>query len=222
MRVLAIGDIHGCSGALDALLSAVAVQPDDTLVTLGDYVDRGPDSRGVLDRLIALCRSRYVVALRGNHDQMMVQARDGGEALLNWRSSGGDTTETSYGGLGAVPAEHWRFIKDQCVDCWETETHIFAHASVYADLPLFEQPSYVLHWGRLDKAKPHESGKVMVCGHASQKDGVPLNLGFVVCIDTWAYGGGWLSCLDVTSGQVWQANQSGQQRQFWLESPPVP
>ena len=72
MRVLAIGDIHGCSGALDALLSAVAVQPDDTLVTLGDYVDRGPDSRGVLDRLIALCRSRYVVALRGNHDQMMV------------------------------------------------------------------------------------------------------------------------------------------------------
>lgn len=114
---------------------------------------------------------------------MMLQAEDGSEALMNWRSSGGEVTE-SYSGLEAVPAAHWRLIQDQCVDCWKTEMHFFVHASVYANVPLFEQPPYVLHWGRLVSAKPHESGKVMIYGHASQKDGLPLNLGFAVCIDT--------------------------------------
>ena len=53
-RILAIGDIHGCATALDVLLQSIDLQHDDTLVTLGDYVDRGPDLRRVLDRLIAL------------------------------------------------------------------------------------------------------------------------------------------------------------------------
>jgi serine/threonine protein phosphatase 1 len=75
MRTLAIGDIHGCLAALDDLLAAVAPQPDDLLVFLGDYVDRGPDSRGVLDRLIELCRTHRVVPLRGNHEMMMRYAR---------------------------------------------------------------------------------------------------------------------------------------------------
>ncbi len=220
MRVLAIGDIHGCSGALDTLLEAVALEPDDTIVTLGDCVDRGPDSPGVLDRLIALGEKFHVVALRGNHDQMMLDAQSGGEALAGWRINGGDTTEDAYGGLSAVPEAHWRFLRDHCVDYWETETHFFVHASVYADLPLFEQPTYVLHWGDLDKAKPHESGKTMVCGHASQKNGKPRNLGFAVCIDTSAYGDGWLSCLDVGTGYIWQANRAGHLRRLSL-TPPV-
>jgi len=64
---------------------------------------------------------------------------------------------------------------------------------------------------------PHCSGKIMVCGHTSQKSGVPLNLGHAICIDTWAYGKGWLTCLDVISGRVWQANQAGQQREAWID-----
>jgi serine/threonine protein phosphatase 1 len=59
---------------------------------------------------------------------------------------------------------------------------------------------------------PHESGKIMVCGHTSQKSGEPLDYGHAVCIDTWAHGGGWLTCLDVSSRQYWQANQQGQVR----------
>jgi len=51
-----------------------------------------------------------------------------------------------------------------------------------------------------------------VCGHTQQRSGVPLNLGYAVCIDTWAYGNGWLTCLDVTTGDVWQANQRGDRR----------
>ncbi len=219
MRTLAVGDIHGCSAALDALLNAVALEPDDTLITLGDYVDRGLDSPGVLDRLISLSRQYHVVCLRGNHDQMMLNARAGGEALQGWRMNGGDITEEAYGGLDAVPDAHWRFLQDQCLDIWETETHFFVHAGVYADIPLLEQPSYVLHWGRLDKAKPHESGKTMICGHDSQKNGLPLNLGFAVCLDTWAYGSGWLTCLDVATGYLWQANRAGHLRRMQLAAP---
>ena len=75
MRTLAIGDIHGCLTALKTLLDFVAPAADDRLIALGDYVDRGPDSRGVLDFLIALHAGGRLVALRGNHDEMMADAR---------------------------------------------------------------------------------------------------------------------------------------------------
>lgn len=219
MRVLAIGDIHGCSTAFDTLLESVGLEADDTLVTLGDYVDRGPDTPGVLERMIDLCGIYHVVALRGNHDQRLLQARDGDAALHNWREDGGDATSSAYGGLDAIPRAHWRFLEDQCIDFWETETHFFVHASVYPTIPLFLQPRSVLHGGKIDRETPHLSGKIMVCGHRRQKNGLPLHLGHAICLDTGAYGGGWLSCLDIASGQVWQANQKGQTRMFPLAEP---
>ncbi len=221
-RILAIGDIHGCATALDALLQYIDLHLDDTLVTLGDYVDRGPDVRRVLDRLIALSQTHPLVALRGNHELMMLDARFDASAASDWLSYGGNTTLDSYGadasqeGLAAVPAAHWDFIEKQCVAFWEAETHFFVHADAYPDLPLFEQPPSILYWGRFNETQPHQSGKTMVCGHTSQKSGLPANKGFAVCIDTWACGQGWLSCLDVGSGQIWQANQTGQQRQLHL------
>jgi serine/threonine protein phosphatase 1 len=119
--------------------------------------------------------------------------------------------------LNDVPAAHWDFIENQCLPYWETDTHLFVHANVDADLALFEQPDYMLFWERFEASAPHISGKVMVCGHTSQKTGLPANLGHAVCIDTWACGRGWLSCLDVGNGQLWQTNQAGQQRSFRLE-----
>ena len=214
MRTLAIGDIHGCSAMLDTLLEAVAPGPDDTLVTLGDYCDRGPDTPGVLDRLIARSQTHRLVALRGNHDQMMLESRDDLRVRREWLAVGGAATVHAYSGLENVPADHWRFLESQCVDLWECETHFFVHGNVYPDLPLWEQPQSVLYWERFDRARPHESGKIMVCGHTSQKSGLPRNLGFAVCLDTYAYGGGWLSCLDIGSGTVWQANHGGQVREF--------
>ena len=91
MRTLAIGDIHGCLTALDALLARVAPRPEDRLITLGDYVDRGPDSRGVLERLIPLFDHGRLVPLRGNHDEMMVDAHRGGDPRL-WLACGGQET----------------------------------------------------------------------------------------------------------------------------------
>ena len=221
-RILAIGDIHGCATALDVLLQSIDLQPDDTLVTLGDYVDRGPDTRRVLDRLIALSQTHHLVALRGNHELMMMDARFDPAASSDWLSFGGNTTLASYGadasqeGLAAVPAAHWDFIEQQCVAFWETKTHLFVHGDAYPDLPLLEQPQYILYWGRFNETQPHESGKTMVCGHTSQKSGLPANKGYAICIDTWACGGGWLSCLDVATGLVRQTNQAGQQRTLSL------
>ena len=220
MRILAIGDIHGCSRALDGLLDAVGPRPDDAIVTLGDYVDRGPDSRGVLDRLIELHRTGRLIALRGNHEEMMLAARADRTALPGWLSCGGRQALASYATVGGtledVPEHHWHFIENVCRDWFETDTHLFAHACIHADLPMEEQPGYMLFWERVENAGPHFSGKVLVCGHTQQRDGLPLDLGHAVCIDTWAYGPGWLTCLDVTSGRVWQADQAGRRRTFWL------
>ncbi len=219
-RILAIGDIHGCLTALNTLLAEVNVQPDDTLVTLGDYCDRGPDTKGVLDRLITLSASHHLVALRGNHDALMLAARSDFAKAFAWKQVGGMETLDSYGSLTAVPDAHWQFLETQCVDYWETETHIFVHGGVFPNLPLAEQPVETLHWKRFENVEPHESGKVMICGHTSQKNGLPRDLGHAICIDTWAYGDGWLSCLDVGTGDVWQADEMGRVWRFNLDEIP--
>lgn len=223
MRVLAIGDIHGCSRALDALLAAVKPQPEDLIVTLGDYVDRGSDSRGVLDRLIALHATGRLVALRGNHEQMMVEARQDPAAVEGWITCGGKQTLASYAALGSpgrledVPNTHWDFLENALADWHETDTHFFVHANAHPELPLDEQPAYMLLWEPFNDPSPHLSGKVMVCGHTQQISGDPVNLGHAICIDTYAYGRGWLTCLDVKSGRVWQANQKGRGRLCWID-----
>ena len=219
MRILAIGDIHGCSTALNTLLAAVDPGPEDQIVTLGDYVDRGPNSRGVLDLLLELHAGGRLVALRGNHDVMMLEARHDPEERRLWLACGGKQTLESYGAkitekgeLKGVLDSHLRFLEETCVDYYETATHFFVHANAYHDIPLAEQPTYMLHWEKLGPTLPHMSGKVMVCGHTKQHSGEVLNRGHMVCLDTGAYAGGWLTCLDVTTGRVWQANERGEVR----------
>jgi serine/threonine protein phosphatase 1 len=221
-RVLAIGDIHGCSVAFDTLLAALNLAPDDVVVTLGDYVDRGPRSRQVVDRLIELSKTGRLVPILGNHDQMMLDARSGDPDKQDWLrdESFGVRTLASYGvaaTLADVPATHWEWMAS-CRDFYETATHFFVHANAYPEVPLDEQPTYMLRWESFDDPAPHMSGKVMVCGHTSQKSGRPRNVGHAVCIDTWPHGrGGWLTCLDVTSGRIWQANEEGDVSEAWLD-----
>jgi serine/threonine protein phosphatase 1 len=226
MRVLAIGDIHGCLGPLNDLLAWVRPAPEDLVVTLGDYVDRGPDTRGVLDRLIELKRSgTRLVCLRGNHEVMMVSARYGGRGDRSmWLSVGGLQALGSYGTapgksgtLDDVPREHWDFLEHDLLDYYETGGHIFVHATVLCDVDLADQPDNALHWEFLPGAMRHRSGKTVICGHTSQKSGVPKVVPGAVCIDTYAHGGGWLTCLDATTGWYWQANLLGQRREGRVE-----
>ncbi len=96
-RTIAIGDVHGCLDALVALIDAIEPGPEDTLVTLGDHIDRGPDSCGVLDRLIALSGLCRLVPLMGDHEEMLIDALDDTTTLRKWLTCGGVETFRSYG-----------------------------------------------------------------------------------------------------------------------------
>lgn len=208
-RTLAIGDVHGCRIQLEGLFEVLQPTRSDTVVMLGDYVDRGPDSKGVIDLLRAFEVRTQLICLRGNHEIMMLEAFKDPELAADWSDVGGHVTIASYGTSSAdIPAHHWFFLKNT-VPYHETETHIFVHASVYPELPLAEQPDFMLYWERFGSGAPHQSGKTVVCGHTSQKSGLPANIGHAICIDTHAYRSGWLTALDVDTGQYWQVHSDG-------------
>ena len=225
VRTLAIGDIHGCARALDALLGVVAPRPGDVVVTLGDYVDRGPDSRGVVERLLQLKRDCGLVPLLGNHEIMLREVLHDPAGRAAWLNCGGQATVRSYGarddGMPDLPDTHRDFLCGGLLDYWETGTHLFAHAGADAELDLADQPPWLLFWEPFARVRPHRSGKVFVCGHSRQADGRPRDVGHAVCLDTGAFTpGGWLTCLDVGSRDVWQANERGEVRSFPLPAPP--
>ena len=140
MRLFAIGDIHGCAMALDVILAAICLRTGDKVVGLGDYINKGPATKAVLDRLIQLFDRGFLIPLLGNHELKLLQA-----GRIN-------QTQTGAGVL--------------------VDTHT----------------------------------------HTRQRDGRPINLGHAICLDTAACEGHWLTCLEVNTGQVWQANQRGQLR----------
>ena len=91
-RTIAIGDIHGCAGALDTLLEEIQPRPTDTIVTLGDYVDRGPESSRVIEILVGLVSHCRLVPLIGNHEIMMFKAIIDPDQMEFWLQFGGNTT----------------------------------------------------------------------------------------------------------------------------------
>jgi serine/threonine protein phosphatase 1 len=210
-RTIAIGDMHGCIYALDALLKVVDPRSEDTVVTLGDCVDRGPHSREVIERLLELQGRCRLVPLLGNHERMMLDGIASGD-LDFWLTCGGFDTVSSYGGdLDKVPSEHIDFLKT-LPRHWQCDSHFFVHANYRPQLPLSLQPDHALLWEHLNfyVPEPHVSGKVAIVGHTPQRSGEVLNLGHLKCIDTYCVGGGWLTALDVHSGQQWQADAGGE------------
>jgi serine/threonine protein phosphatase 1 len=211
-RLIAIGDVHGCVHALEAVLTSLEPASDDRIVFLGDMIDQGRESREVLQRIIDLKRQCEVVLIQGNHEEMLYAARDDIKALRYWEHCGGVSTLNSYrfgGSLDDVPASHWALL-DTCVPYYETDECILTHANYVADLPMAEQPEYTLRWELFDAAKqPHLSGKTVVVGHTEQQSAEILDLGFAVCIDTVCCKYGWLTAIDVSSFEVWQANRWG-------------
>jgi serine/threonine protein phosphatase 1 len=212
-RTIAIGDIHGCSAALDALVEAIKPRPEDCIVTLGDYINRGPDSRGVIERLIELSGRCHLIPILGNHDQKLLEARSDVHSTT-WIGMGGIATLDSYG-----PGRDIRLIPDfqfleGCLDYFETDTHIFIHANYFPDIPMDEQEVGMLRWESLREMTPgsHFSGKTVIAGHTSQKNGEILDLGHVKVIDTYCHGGGWLTAMDVQTEEVWQADREGNMR----------
>jgi serine/threonine protein phosphatase 1 len=227
-RQLAIGDIHGCFDALDTLVAFVGLRSDDVLIALGDYVDRGPKTRQVIEWLMDWDASGILIPLRGNHEVMMLNARTSREARYRWTQFGAIPTLDSYAtykdeviGIDELPESHWQFLSERLLPYHETDKHIFVHATLDPSVPVSNQKDQSLYWDRFSPNYPgHCSGKTIVCGHTCQDSGWPVTNGHSICIDTGACKNGWLTCLEVASGTVWQANESRQTRLFTLDQVP--
>ncbi len=198
MGLIAVGDLHGCARTLDALLEALAPANGDHLVFIGDYIDRGPDSRGVLDRLVALKSAAAArtgpecTFLRGNHDQMMLDYIDsGGRNLVLWRMNGGLSTIANFvtpSGDLDVPAGSLELLRSSEI-LFETDDFVFVHAGLDPDLTIEENVAdadpQVALWTRehLD-ADLSLWEKTVVCGHTPMA--TPIDLPRLIAIDTGA------------------------------------
>lgn len=224
MRYLAIGDIHGCSIALEALLDVVDPYHYDRLITLGDYINKGPDTKGTLEKLIALHDCGKLIPLKGNHEVKMLQAKAlqrlsiGGSLLIDSHMLNSYGKDLNVDGLQNIPETHWHFIESTCLDYWEGDSAFCVHATVDPHKTLAEQPQEKLFWEKFNFSDPHVSGKTMICGHTPQTNGVPLSTDHAICIDTLAHSGLWLTGLDLQTGQYWQANQQGEIRTSHISS----
>ncbi|MGD9724759.1 MAG: metallophosphoesterase family protein [Pirellulales bacterium] len=212
-RTFVIGDLHGCAIELDRLLDAISPGPADTVCCLGDYIDRGPDARGVVQRLIQLREEcPRCVFLKGNHEDMFLDflgyAGRYGEAFL-W--NGGEATLASYGLLGRSPADvaarlpiaHRDFLLGLQSRA-EFPGFLCVHAGLRPTRPLEEQDEEDLLWIRQDfLAVPHPFSFTVLFGHTPQRD-VLLDLPYKIGLDTGVVYGNQLSCLELERAELWQ------------------
>lgn len=215
-RIIAIGDIHGCSVALRILLDAIAPTQEDTIVSLGDLVDRGPNSKAVIEMLLEMRDKCNLVLIQGNHEDMMLEVVKQVEPPQEWLKHGGVSTLDSYGFTGelsVIPQEHIDFIQTGRL-FYETENHFFVHGNYDPNVSFEEQDEEILKWRSLiqDTPGPHMSGKKAIVGHTPDKSGEVFDIGHLMCLDTYCYGGMWLTAADVVNGTIWQANEEGELR----------
>lgn len=143
-RIIMISDIHGCLNELDRLLNALSYDPNlDKLMLLGDYVDRGPNSKGAVERVMELVRRHGAIALRGNHDQRLVDLanRPSAEVRRKFVEHGGVQTLRSYCG-GA-----WAEISEEALEraADEIRTSYAHHIEFLASLPLYSEDDHHIY-----------------------------------------------------------------------------
>lgn len=233
-RVYAIGDVHGCAGLFAALLTEIGgeLRTDGhvrgIVVLLGDLVDRGPDSRRVVEMAMIppLPHSARLVALMGNHERMMLDVLEGNpELLARWLSYGGAATAASYGVApivgtatperlarlatefaAAVPAEHRTFLA-ALPTSWRIGDYFLVHAGIRAGTALdLQNPDDLMWAGEAFVESRRDHGAIVVHGHHIGPD--PVVRQNRIGVDTGAYCTGTLSCL-VLEGSERRLIQAG-------------
>lgn len=151
MRKFAISDIHGCRNTFEALLDKIGLTTADELYLLGDYIDRGPDSKGVLDLILKLQQDGYPIqCLRGNHEEMLLDSRYDRRQLLNWMLyNGGEETVKSFGvsTWKGIPQPYLDFM-EQLPYYLEVDKYILVHAGLNFDIPNPFEATYSMVWIR--------------------------------------------------------------------------
>lgn len=212
-KTFVIGDIHGCHQTLLELWSKISVTEEDTVVFLGDYIDRGPDSRQVVDEIMAIKkRLPRVITLMGNHEQMLLHFLEGREEGP-FLEVGGAETLASYGivpgrsDCAGVPRAHLDFFRE-LIPLWQNQEAIYVHAGLMPGRPLALQPKAWLFWAREEFLESdYDFGKPVVFGHT------PFPRPHVgkhrIGIDTGAVYGGHLTCLILPDMEFVQAKGAG-------------
>jgi serine/threonine protein phosphatase 1 len=197
-RTYALSDIHGCLNKLVGLVARCRSDSRDNaarFVFLGDYIDRGPDSRGVIEYLIDLQRREPadVVCLCGNHEDLALAAIDDPDEIDQWVvANGGDKTLRSYGVTmpPELPATHVAWMRALPTH-HDDGRRFFVHAGVDPSRPLDRQDRHDLLWMREPfLSDPHDYGRFIVHGHTPQRSGQPDLRTNRVNIDTAAVAGG--------------------------------
>jgi calcineurin-like phosphoesterase family protein len=177
----AIGDIHGCLDKLERLIAACEAHADGRparWVFLGDYVDRGPDSRGVIELLMRRQQAQpgRVVCLRGNHEQMAIQAHADLRAMPLWLANSGATTQRNYPETkGRIADAHLAWLA-ALPFCHDDGLRFFVHAGIDLAEPLDRQDNDVMLWMRepfLSECDEVDCGRFIVHGHTPLKGGRP-------------------------------------------------
>lgn len=213
MSTFAIADIHGRFAELEHLLSVIAQAGATEYVFLGDYIDRGNNSRGVVSKLISLQKSDVKCHfLKGNHEVMALNAMKDDEASTYWGYCGGDATLKSYG--GTMDDSHLQFLSELKL-YHETNEAIFVHGSLNPETAMSDQTEEDLLWQKCFSPLDHISGKRIYCGHTTQILGVPSMLGQARCIDC----AGWLTAINTSNDRVYQVNDEGNSRSFTMDMP---
>lgn len=225
MRTLAVGDIHGKLELFNQLLTEMQYKPhEDFLVLIGDLVDRGENSKGVVERAIELKQEapKTVVILKGNHEVMMIGSmlRPNTEYSEAWLKTGGLDCLKSYTdaeGNVAIPEEHIEFLNNLPV--WYEDDHaIYVHASLPKMTdgsflhPSFSPDSSELMWGRNRRFFSEYDGKLVVFGHTIAGQifgewGQVWQREDLIAVDTGAYMTGVLSAIELPSRQVYQVGE---------------
>jgi serine/threonine protein phosphatase 1 len=188
MALIGIGDIHGCVRTLDDLIRVLDPSADDHLVFIGDYIDRGPDSRGVIDFVLELSRSVRCTFLRGNHEVFFLEHVHDGFSPY-WPANGGDATLSSYRRTGAeagIPRSHVDFVEATKL-VFETPDFVFVHAgmlpeySVARNLEMGRADVFLWERSHIDAERVNWE-KTVVCGHTPVAE--PINRPRLINIDT--------------------------------------
>jgi serine/threonine protein phosphatase 1 len=199
-RIYAIGDIHGCCDKLLKLLERIDIDwSRDTLVLLGDYIDRGARSYEVLELLIDLKKKHPgTVFLKGNHEAMFLNFLSGSHTLTFLYNGGQRTLDSYYRHHSdnkhlTVPKEHLDFL-NSLVLCHQTEDYIFVHAGLRYGIPMEKQTADDMMWIREPFiSEPNDFNKTIVFGHTPFPD--PLVQPGKIGIDTGAVYGNRLTCV---------------------------
>lgn len=171
-RTFALGDIHGCSKTFEKmLLDKIQIRAGDTIYCIGDYIDRGNDSKGVIDLILNLNAEGYhIFTLRGNHEQMMLDAIFNEAALDIWMRNGGNATMQSFGidSLNDLP-DKYAFFLNQTEFYFETEEYIFVHAGLNFDnKDIFEDKEAMLWIRDFSPVQPSLGNKLLIHGHTPE------------------------------------------------------